>query len=237
MKLSERGGTLRELPVSSAITHCAGCLAALPALMAQLYGTLVPPPSSWEQLWGSCPASARLQHPSDPRVPGSRLPLCPPALRAAPGHDFSPLPPPGHRALPGAAREERGEEENRLLPGTEPLGGAGAAGTPPSARFTRRRAWTLSCRAPGCSRSYPSQVFNHFHAEPCQRCCLSPAPQLPALELFPSLRGEESRQAAGTCRAQLYPEPRVDPGQAVGKQGEERALSKAMLRVPPACCR
>lgn len=132
----------------------------------------------------------------------------------------------------------RGRNEgNWLLPGTEPLGGAGAAGTPPSARFTRRRAWTLSCRAPGCSRSYPSQVFHHFHAEPCQRCCLSPAPQLPALELFPSLRGEESRQAAGTCRAQLYPEPCVDPGQAVGRQGEERALSKAMLCVPPAFCR
>lgn len=95
--------------MSSAITPQAGHLAALLALKAQFYGTLVPPPSSWEQLWGSCPASAWLQHPSDPRVPGSCLPLCPPAPRAAPGHGFSPLPPPGHRALPGAAREERGE--------------------------------------------------------------------------------------------------------------------------------
>lgn len=137
---------------------------------------------------------------------------------------------PRPRFLPGCHLQDterclgmRGRNEgNRLLPGTEPLGGAGAAGTPPSARFTRRRAWTLSCRALGCSCSYPPQVFNHFHAEPCQCCRLSPAPQLPALELFPSRRGEESRQAAGTCRAQLYPEPHADAGQAVGRQGEER---------------
>lgn len=50
----------------------------------------------------------------------------------------------------------------------------------------------------GCSSFNPLQVFNHFHVEPCQRCCLPPTPSFQTLELFPFCREGRAGRWWGT---------------------------------------
>jgi len=72
--------------------------------------TLVPLQPGWEQLCGSCPASSPQQHPSAPSPSSHSLSVCPRALWAAPGHDFSPLPIPSTEhclVLQGRNKENR----------------------------------------------------------------------------------------------------------------------------------